>query len=283
MDEKLIDLHAHTTSSDGSLSPAELVDLAHQTGLAAVAVTDHDNIDGLASAVARGREIGLEVVAGVEISAEFSPGSMHMLGYFVEPDKGELGPRLKRLQEARANRNPRIAEKLTQLGYPLTMAEVEAVAGSKQVGRPNFAQVMVEKGYVKNTQEAFDRFLAKGGAAYEDKFRFSPAESIAMIGSAGGLAVLAHPFSLKLDEPALAELIASLAAMGLSGVEAFYPEHDEDQTRLYQRLARAHGLAVTGGSDFHGASKPDIQLGRGRGSLRVGLAALEELKKRKGA
>ncbi len=279
---ELIDLHAHTTASDGSLTPAELVGLAAGIGLKAVAVTDHDNVDGLPEALAKGREIGLEVVPGVEISAEYKPGTMHILGYLVDPEAAGLGPRLNELQEARRNRTPKIVAKLRELGLDITVEDIQAAAGGLQVGRPHFAKVLQDKGYAASFNEAFDKYLGKGAPAYVDKFRFSPAEAVGLIHEAGGLAVLAHPFTLRQDDPAeLEEMIVGLKNDGLDGLEVYYSEHTPEMTRLYLELAARHGLLPTGGSDFHGDNKNGISLGRGRGDLAVPYELLAALKRKR--
>jgi predicted metal-dependent phosphoesterase TrpH len=278
----LIDLHAHTTASDGSLTPGQLVDLAKKIGLKALAVTDHDTLDGLPEAIAHGAEVGLEVVPGVEISAEFRPGTMHILGYFIDPGHPDLSEKLRTLQEARRTRNPRIAAKLRDLGLAVAMEEVEAAAGSGQVGRPHFARVLIEKNYVADIEEAFDRYLGKGAPAYVDKFRLYPKDALTMIRGAGGIAVLAHPFTLDLDPEALESLLLDLAGGGLEGIEVYYSEHTPEMTSLYLALAERLGLLPTGGSDFHGENKQEIALGRGLGDLIVPYDLLAGLKKRKG-
>ena len=258
----MIDLHAHTTASDGSLTPAQLVDMARSLKLIALGVTDHDSIDGLPEALACGMEAGLTVIPGVEISAEFKPGTMHMLGYYIDRNHQGLAGKLSALQESRRTRNPKIVEKLNTLGFEITLEEIEEAAGGGQVGRPHFAKVMLKKGYVNDVQEAFDRYLTKGGPAYMDKYRFTPLEAIAMIQEAGGLPVLAHPHTLKLEAAALDKLVASLVDAGLVGLEAYYPEHDPDMTAQYISLADKFGLIVTGGSDYHGETKAEFKLGR---------------------
>lgn len=277
-----IDLHCHTTASDGSMSPAEVVDLAEKIGLKALAVTDHDTLDGLDEALARGREVGLEVVPGVEISAEFKPGSMHVLGYFIDSRDPGLTENLATLQDSRRTRNPRIVARLNELGLDVSMAEIEAVAGGGQIGRPHFAEVLLRKHYVADFNEAFTRYLAKGAAAYVEKYRFTPAEAIDLIHRAGGLAVLAHPYTLRLDGlEALADELARLKEHGLDGLEAYYSEHTPQMTADYLALARRLDLAAAGGSDFHGVIKNGIMLGSGRGDLAVPGRLLDELKARK--
>ncbi|MFH1060947.1 MAG: PHP domain-containing protein [Pseudomonadota bacterium] len=283
----IIDLHTHTTASDGSLSPAELVAAAKSAGLAAVAVTDHDTMAGVPEALEAGARLGQRVVAGVEISLEGlggqgMPASMHLLGLFVDHTDPELQTGLARLQAARAQRNPRIVEKFNQLGIGLTLAEVQAFAGGELIGRPHFAQALMARGVVKNRGEAFARYLAAGKPAYMPKWRFPAAEGIAMLKKAGGVTVLAHPGLFKLGLAALEPLVVRLMEAGLQGIEALYSEHDPALAQALERLAARLGLAVSGGSDFHGSPKPDIALGIGRGRLRVPAALLAGLEARRG-
>lgn len=274
-----IDLHTHTTASDGSLSPGELVAAAKQAGLKAVAVTDHDTIDGLTEAAAAGRDLGMEVIPGVEISVERadSDSGMHMLGLWVEPGHAELGAFLDRLKQGRAERNPKIVAKLNELGIPVTMEMVQEISGGGQVGRPHLAQALVKVGATGSTQEAFNRYLGNGKKAYVPKFRFQPDEAIAMLRKAGALPVLAHPGLLELGKQALERLITGLKGMGLMGVEAYYSEHRPATTKALVSLAARLDLVVSGGSDFHGAAKPAIALGRGKGGLAVPASLLAGL------
>ena len=281
-----IDLHSHSTASDGSLPPAQVAALAALTGLKAWALTDHDNVDGLAEADKAAQQLGVEFVPGVELSAEYPrPGSMHMLGYFVDYNDDSFCKTLEELKQHRRNRNPRIIAKLQELGMNITMEEVQEKAGGPeaQVGRPHFAAVLIEKGYATSTQEVFDKYLARGRPGYAEKRRLTPKESIDLIHSAGGLAVLAHPFSLDREEAQLKELVAELDDHDLDGIEVYYSKHDPQETQLYLDLAAEFDLAVTGGSDFHGGSKPDIELGHGKdGNLDLGYDLLEALKARLG-
>ncbi len=258
-----IDLHTHSNASDGSCPPREVVRLAQQRGLKALALTDHDTIDGLAEAVAAGEEFGLEVIPGVEISAKHPIGSMHILGYFLDYESDLLAQRLAVLKQARKDRNPQIIAKLNQLGILLTMKQVERISGGGQMGRPHIARALYEGGYVRSIQEAFDIYLGNDGLAYVSKFRFPPAEAIGMIREARGIPVLAHPFTLGLHTfENLKPLLKELMDLGLAGLECYYPEHSLDQETLYVSLARELGLLITGGSDFHGDNKPEVSLGR---------------------
>lgn len=277
--EKRIDLHTHSTASDGSLTPTELVAAAKAEGLAAIALTDHDTVAGVEEALEAGRRLGIEVIPGVEISAEHSPGQMHIVGLFIDPADAGLREWLAELAGGRDNRNPRIIGKLQDLGIDITMSEVAAVAGEGSVGRPHIAKVLLAKGAVKTTQEAFDRYLAKGAVAYFDRLRATPEESIARIHAAGGLAILAHPNLCGAGgERELEEVVSCLKNVGLDGIEVQYSTFSPNDADLCALLARKFDLLPSGGTDFHGATKPDIHLGRGRGTVDVPYAMLEKMK-----
>jgi predicted metal-dependent phosphoesterase TrpH len=284
MKAELIDLHTHSIYSDGSSTPGELIQAAKQEGARAISLTDHDTIDGLKVARSAAEETGMEFIDGVEISAEFASGTMHILGYFIDPECEFLTARLRFLRTARERRNPQIASRLRELGLDVCYEEVVGVAGGEVVGRPHFARVLVEKGYVGSIQEAFDRYLAKGAAAYVEKVRPSPGEAIELIHRAGGVAVLAHPYQLRCRTAGETEAVLDdLAALGLDGVEAIYSRHSDKDRKLYAEMARDRGLAISGGSDFHGSYKPDLSVVIGRGDLRVPYSLLEELKERANA
>jgi 3',5'-nucleoside bisphosphate phosphatase len=274
-----VDLHLHTTASDGTRSPSEIVNYAKSKGLQAIAITDHDTIEGLTEAMAEGERIGFEVIPGIEISAEHTPGSMHLLGYFLDIHHPLLKERLEYLQKARAERNPKIVENLNRLGVKMTYDEVVKASGGGQVGRPHFAQVLLEKGYVRSFQEAFDRFLKNGASAYVDKFRFTSAEAIHFIGAAGGVAVVAHPNTLgNNNSRALEAILLQLVREGLRGIEVFYPEHSPVETAQYKFLAEKHGLLMTGGTDYHGIEGNELEIGVGRGDMKLPYTIIENLK-----
>ena len=264
-----IDLHTHSTASDGSFSPTELVQHAKQVGLAAVALTDHDTTDGLAEALAAAKKLDLRVVPGLELSVDHpAAGSLHVLGYFVDPAHPELNERLDQLRNARLIRNRKIHAKLGELGMPIDWAHLETLASaddpdkSQVIGRPHFATALREAGHVETNQEAFDKFLAKGCPAYFDRDRLGPAEAIKLIHAAGGLAVWAHPGIHGLALDALEAQLADFTDLGLDGVEIHYPRHRPHLIERLLQLAEEHGLAVTGGSDFHGEAKPDVPMGK---------------------
>jgi predicted metal-dependent phosphoesterase TrpH len=277
----VIDLHTHTTHSDGSASPKELIGAARLNGARAVAITDHDTVGSFAEAREASRHFGIEFVPGIEISAEFSSGTMHILGYCIDEASARLTDKLGELKRAREERNPRIASRLQSLGLDIGYPEVVQLAGNQIVGRPHFARLMVEKGYVGSIQEAFDRFLKKGAAAYAEKARLTPADSIGLIHAAGGVAVLAHPYQLRLSSfEQVDDLVAQLAEAGLDGIEAIYSRHSPAERAFYAEIAERRNLLVTGGSDYHGTYKPDISLVTGLGDLEVPYAVLEAIKAR---
>jgi hypothetical protein len=266
----MIDLHMHSTCSDGTFRPADLVRRVREAGVTHMALTDHDTVEGLAEAAEAARTEGVRFLGGLEISAEFGPGTLHILGYGFDPADPRLLSRLTFVQKCRADRNPVIVERLNALGLEVTLEEIARRAGGDLVGRPHFAQTLLDKGYVQSRQEAFDRYLAKGQPAYADKVRLSPAESIEIIRGAGGVAVLAHPLQLKIeDHDALDAFVRDLKDLGLQGMECYYRNHTEEDEARFTALARKHSLLPTGGSDFHGANRPRIHLGVGEGRLKV--------------
>ena len=273
-----IDLHTHSSASDGSLSPAQLVAHAQQRGLDAMALTDHDTIDGLDEALTSGAELGLEVVPGLEISVKVENTSMHLLGYLLDHRHPKLMEELLILQKSRAERNPQIVRKLNNLGMDISLEELERASGGGQIGRLHIASVLKDKGHVENVQQAFDLYLKQGQPAHMDKFRFDPETAFSMIHSAGGVSVVAHPFTLTKDRNELDAWIRRFKTMGLSGIEAYYADHTTDQIQFCRQLALKYDLIVTGGSDYHGANKPGIEIGVGRGGLRVPYSLLEKLK-----
>ncbi|MBN2493475.1 MAG: PHP domain-containing protein [Deltaproteobacteria bacterium] len=252
-----VDLHTHSTASDGTLEPGALVALAREWGLVAIALTDHDCMDGLAEASRAGRRFGVEVVPGVELSTRRPFGSLHVLGYWIDEQHVELCAALAAIRGGRQLRNERILARLAVLGMELDAGRVRALAGGEVIGRPHIAKAMQAAGWVGSVDEAFERYLGSGRPAYVPRLRLEPPEAIALVHAAGGLAVLAHPGIAGLEPPVLEAEIESLAACGLDGLEAIYPEHSEAQRRELERLAGRLGLAVTGGSDFHGELKPN--------------------------
>ena len=278
-----IDLHIHTTASDGTFTPEQVISHAHQLKLKAIAITDHDTVAGSKEALRSGIPPSLGFLTGVEISSTPPPfypgsGSFHLLGYSIRLDDPNLNRTLEKLQQARKNRNPAIINRLNKLGISITLDEVRKEAGEGQLGRPHIAQLMVKKGVVASIDEAFDQFLGTGKPAYVDKQRVECVKAIEIIRDAGGVPVLAHPGLLDCkNENQLDELIGKLKKAGIQGVEVYYSGHTRDQTRLYAELAQRHDLLMTGGSDFHGAIQPEIEMGSGQGDLIVPYELFEKL------
>lgn len=277
----MVDLHLHTTCSDGSLTPAEVVAYALTRKVAAIAVTDHDSVAGNEEAVRLGRERGLPVVPGVEISSHWNGVTFHLLGYGLTRLTDHVRQAFDFLVESRAQRNPRMIERLQALGVDISLEEVLAEAGESVVGRPHFARVLLRKRAVGSMQEAFDRYLGRGAAAYVNKERLTPAQSAELIREAGGVMVLAHPGILEEERPgALPMVLEHLLTLGLAGIEVHYSRHTPDQTARYGELARRHGLLVTGGSDFHRPGEGGPDLGTGYGRLHVPDSCYRDLRER---
>jgi predicted metal-dependent phosphoesterase TrpH len=263
----LIDLHSHTNESDGTCSPAQLIEEAVHAGVNVLGITDHDTFAGYDQAVPLAHDAGVELVCGIELSTKLHGHSVHLLGYFLAAE-GLAGFRewVLDMQASRRERNVRLAARLQELGFDVTLEEAEA-RGRGMTGRPHFARIMVEKGYVSNIRQAFDDYLDESAKGYV--FRREPqfAEGVAKIREAGGIASLAHPVRVKGDVPVL---MPELCGDGLNAIEAYHSDHDVQDTKLYLELAAKYGLLVTGGSDFHGEVKPSVKLGTGcEGNLRV--------------
>lgn len=274
-----IDLHTHSTCSDGLLTPTALVTLAARRGLAAIALTDHDTVAGLPEALAQGAATGVEVLPGIEISSTLEGISLHILGYgFNHAQPGFLAF-LERLQQARRNRNQGMLERLQALGISITGEELSRIAGD-QVGRPHFARLLVQKGRAKNTQDAFSRYLKRGCPAFVEHSKPQADEVISRLTAANGLAVLAHPACSDPGLEKIPALVARLKDYGLAGLEAIYPTHSQKIRRLLQALAARHGLLLSGGTDYHGDQHSVTPLGGNTKTIRVPLQLLQNIKQR---
>jgi predicted metal-dependent phosphoesterase TrpH len=275
----LIDLHTHTNESDGTCTPEELIRHAAAINLEGLAITDHDTLKGYNAAVPLAAEAGLDLVCGIELSTKLKGRSVHLLGYFP-PDGPSQDFRewIRLMQESRRDRNVRLAARLASLGVPVSLPEVEA-KGRGMTGRPHFAQVMVEKGYVTNVRQAFDDYLDESAKGYVERMEPKLDEGIGRIRSGGGIAVLPHPVRAGTEEK-LERLLPWLCEMGLEGIEVYHSDHGPAEEQYFLALARRFGLLVTGGSDFHGDLKPGIALGTGPGNLRIPRRVLEDLRER---
>lgn len=276
-----IDLHIHSSASDGILSPLEIVERARCLKLGAIAVTDHDTVSGVLQIEAQEPFDDLAFLTGVEISTSAPEscrhkGSLHILGYGFNSHDAELNRHLTILQDVRKNRNPQIIDKLNQLGFPLKLCDIETPEDG-QVGRPHIARHMVHKGYAASIDEAFDLYLGSGKAAYVDKYRVPCDLAFKLISDAGGLPVLAHPGLINLPEDELEAAVDTMVEMGLKGIEALYPAHDKAKNNLFFQLARKHKLVVTGGTDFHGPVNHGFEIGFGMGDFYVPCEIYERL------
>ena len=281
-----VDLHIHSTASDGSLEPNAIAALAVEQGLAAISLTDHDTVAGVQQILASPIAGSLEFLSGIEISAappegfDFQ-GSIHILGYGFNATDSRMLTTIEQLAQARSQRIPKIIDKLRKSGIDIDPDRVQRHIGKAAAGRPHVARVLVEMGIVKDVDTAFDLWLAKGRPAYVDKYRLPADRAIKTIRGAGGLAVLAHPYLIFKDiDNRLKKMIARLNQMGLEGLEVFYPKHPPEVVKALKDMARGQNLVITGGTDFHGAITPEIKLGAGTGNFQVPYHVFHNLKQR---
>ncbi len=273
----MIDLHTHTNESDGTHSPEELIEEAVRAGIEALAITDHDTLAGYAAAVEPARAAGVELLCGIELSTKLRGRSVHLLGYFLErPPSGEFTEWLREMQASRRDRNVRLSAHLRSMGIDVRLEEAEAL-GRGMTGRPHFARIMVQKGYVADERQAFDDYLDESAPGYVPRIEPQFDEGVERIRAAGGLAVLPHPVRVASGRR-IEELLPALCEMGLDGLEIFHSDHSPEEAQYYLKLARKYNLAPGGGSDFHGDLKPGLRLGVGYGDLQVPAWVLEELR-----
>jgi 3',5'-nucleoside bisphosphate phosphatase len=271
------DLHSHSNRSDGTLRPAEVMVLAAQRELAGVALTDHDTFDGLEEAAATANELDLDFVPGIEFSAEHEGASLHILGYWVDPDDAAIEAELLRLTATRFRRGEMIIEKLRELGFDISLERVLQLAGGDAIARPHIAEAMVEAGIVADEKEAFDRYISDDGLAYVPKHALPPMEALRLIEEAGGVCVLAHPGMWRGSDIVPDELIEEMAASGMVGLEVRHPDHDEEMRAKYSAMAERLDLVATAASDCHGD-----RYGFRMGEERTDAETFAELKRRAG-
>lgn len=269
---KFADLHLHTLFSDGTYTPEELIVRAKHKGLSAIAITDHDTVKGIAAAVKAGIAKGIEVLAGIELTSEYEGTEIHLLGYLIDYENSELKEKLAFLSRHRVERIYKITDKLRELGVNLEAEAVFEVAKQGNPGRLHVARALVQKGWTSSTDEAFRKYIGDKSPAYVLGFKLSPGEGIKLIKEAGGIPVLAHPYSLNRDE-----LIPLFVDFGLMGIEVYYPQHTQSMINFYLELAKKYNLLVTGGSDCHGKAKPEVMLG----SVKISYELVEKLKEAK--
>ncbi len=279
---KSVDLHVHSTYSDGTLTPEELVVRAQQAGLSAIALTDHDTVSGVAEAVEAGSSHGLEIVPGVELSTLYGKKEIHIIGLYIDYTDDALKKELSGLRESRERRNQTVCEKFQQIGLDISYEEMLENYPDAVITRAHFADRLVQRGMVKSRQEAFSRYLGDGCICYVQREKILPEKAIELIRSSGGIAILAHPVLYHMSSANLRQLAEYLCRCGLSGLEAIYSTYTAGDEIQMRKLARENNLLISGGSDYHGANKPHIELGIGRGSLFVPYEVLSNIKKAAG-
>ncbi len=278
-----VDLHLHSTYSDGSETPAAIIDTAVTIGLTGMALTDHDTLEGVPEAAALAATRGIRFIGGTELSVTWKDQSMHMLVYFLNPEGGPLEDRMGELRRSRHQRNVEMADKLQAQGLDITIEEVTREAGGGVVGRPHFAGVMIEKNYVANVPEAFDRYLAAGRPAYTPRLRLTAAEAISLGRASGAVPVIAHPHTLNLRSSEFATGFKELVDHGLGGIEAYYGEYRPALRSRIAEICAELGIVATGGSDYHGKYKPHLSIGTGKGDLSVPDVAFDQLEEARAA
>ncbi len=264
-----VDLHTHSTASDGSLSPTELIILAREQDINRLALTDHDNIDGIAEAVLAGENYDVEVIPGIEFSVSYDSGDLHLLGYGFDVTNPELSGTISKLQNSRGIRNKKIVEKLNSLGYTISWKSIQEIAGDGVMGRGHISQALMNSGKFESVNDVFKQLLSSGAPAYVDRYRLKIGDAINLIHNAGGVAVWAHP-GLHDDFESMLPHLPQWIDAGLDGLESDYSVHSMELRDRLRSIATAHGIIYTGGSDFHGSLKPDIQLGQGPDGQPVG-------------
>lgn len=277
--EKYIDLHTHSLKSDGSMTPAEVVREAKKAGLAAIALSDHDTVDGLPEAITEGEKIGVEVIPAIEFSVQ-SKTETHILGYFIDYNNPHLKQMMKEVVDLRIERNHVTTQRLNELGFDITIEEVRALAPNNFVGRAHFARVLMDKGYTQSVKEGFEKYMSVGKYAYCEKQRLTARDAVELIAECGGISFLAHPHLTKLPDDELKEFLVELKSYGLCGIEGYYTDYTPEMQAKYHSLAEEMGLMISGGTDFHAAMKPHINIGTGTGNMKIPYSVLENMKKR---
>ncbi len=274
----MIDLHSHTNKSDGTLSPSELVDLAAEKGITILAVTDHDTVEGIEEAINRAKEIDEDpssvrrapkVIPGIEFSTDWNGRDVHVVGLGIDHHNKEFVDSLQNFLDSREGRNRKMAEKLKEVGIGISYDGLRKMFPGCVLTRAHFAKYLYEYGYVRSTHDAFERYLGPDSPCYVPREKITPVQAVKMTLSAGGIPVLAHPLIYRFGDEKLRELIAEMKSVGLKGIEAMYSTHSEEDEEYVKKLASETGLAISGGSDFHGSNKPGIELGSGSGNLNI--------------
>ncbi len=272
-----VDLHTHSTASDGELAPATLIEKARALGLSTIALTDHDTVAGIVEARGAAAQAGIEFIPGIEIEIDFEPGEFHLLGYGIDPGSPQLLEATGRLAGARHERNAAILGRIAAAGLPLDTAKIVALSRESYIGRPHLADLLVAARCARNRQDAFDRYLGKGRPFYIKKSCLPLEEALSVIRAAGGVAVVAHPYSLFVSKAMLGKFFSLWKEMGVGGIEAYHPTAKYGQCAILERMARERGMFVTAGSDFHGKARPECGLGRTAGNMPIERRFRDEL------
>ena len=277
---KRIDLHTHSLCSDGAQTPADVVRTAYEAGLSAIALSDHDCITGVQEAMDTGKALGVEVIPAVELSAQ-SDTELHILGYFIDIHNKKLQEAMQYALQVRDERQEETCRKLNEQGFAITMDELrEEAHGNPVLCRAHFAQIMVRKGYAESVKDAFNRYLSVGCYAYSNRQALTGPEAVSLIREAGGIAVAAHLHLIKMPDEQLKAYLQSLIPYGLDGVEGYYTDYTPDMENRYRAMAKELGLVISGGTDYHGANKPHIAIGKGKGNLEIPYSVLDGLRQR---
>lgn len=275
-----IDLHVHSSASDGSLTPEEVVELAKRAGLASFALTDHDTVEGVERALDHAKKIkGIEVIPGTELSCYYNDREIHIVGLFINHKDETFLNELQKLEQAREARNEKMVQNFVDAGIPITLEELKHGNPNSVITRAHFARVLIEKEICKDKNEVFDKYLGIGCPFYLPKPKVTPEHVISLINQAGGIAILAHPYSYKLSKTEIEDMLDDLIPAGLSGMECYYSTYDDGQMQELRNIAHAKNLLISGGSDFHGTVKPDISIGTGHGNLRIPDKLLTAIRK----
>lgn len=278
MDTRIIDLHVHSDASDGTLTPAQLVAEAEKAGLSAFALTDHDTTGGIREAMTAAEKAGIELIPGVELSTEYEGIEIHVLGLYIDITDPSLQKHMADFRDSRDNRNVYMLEKLRAEGFDITLEALEKSFPDAVITRAHIARYLLDKGYIPDIKTAFSEYIGEGCRCYVDRPKVTPMDAVDYILAADGTPVLAHPVMYHMPRPQLKNMIAAMKRHGLAGLEAIYSENTPADEQDYKALARAEGLLISGGSDFHGANKPDIRLGSGRGRLYVPYSLLDAIR-----
>ena len=278
--KKLIDLHTHSTCSDGSMSPRELVRHAASKGLAAIALSDHDSVAGVKDAMDEGKRVGVEVVPAIELSVQ-SRTETHILGYYIDIDHPLLKKALESIMDTRYKRTVNTCKKLNELGFEVSMEEAYAIAPAGIIGRAHFARIMMEKGYISSVKEGFDKWLGVGKPAYDGTQALTASEAVRLIKDIGGYAYVAHPHLIRISDEELKAFLAELKSFGLDGIEGYYNDYTPEMQEKFQSMAKELGLKISGGTDFHAKMKPHIEIGIGQGNMAIPYSVLENIRNEK--